>query len=77
VISTQVDIGLLAEALSIILAFVAYYFNGKYKKVKKTVKDIASAISTTEKALEDNKITQDELKQMLVKWRKVLDDIGG
>ena len=72
----QIDIGLVAEALSVGLAVVAFYFNGKYRKIKKAVKDLAEAVSTTQKAIEDDEITSEELKSIVKEWKEVLEDIA-
>ena len=58
----EVDLGLIAEILTIILALLSLYFGSKYKKAKQVMKELAEAIDKTYKAIEDDKITEEELK---------------
>ena len=68
----EVDLGLIAEILTIVLALLSLYFGSKYKKAKQVMKELAEAIDKTYKALEDNKITEEELKGVLKEWKDVL-----
>ena len=69
----EVDLGLIAEILTIILALLSLYFGSKYKKAKQVMKELAEAIDKTYKALEDNKITEEELKGVLKEWKDLLE----
>ena len=68
----EIDLGLIAEILTIILALLSLYFGSKYKKAKQVMKELAEAMDKTYKAIEDNKITKDELKQVIKEWADVL-----
>jgi len=69
----KVDLGLIAEILTIVLALLSLYFGSKYKKAKQVMKELAEAIDKTYKALEDNKITEEELKGVLKEWKDLLE----
>jgi len=69
----EVDLGLIAEILTIVLALLSLYFGSKYKKAKQVMKELAEAIDKTYKALEDNKITEEELKGVLKEWKDLLE----
>jgi len=69
----EVDLGLIAEILTIILALLSLYFGSKYKKAKQVMKELAEAIDKTYKAIEDDKITEEELKRVLKEWKDLLE----
>ena len=53
----EVDYGLVAQAITVVLAIAGLYFGKKYRKFKKFVRDFADAI-------EDDSVTKEELKEM-------------
>jgi len=55
-----VDVGLIAEILTIILALLSLYFGSKYKKAKQVMKELAEAIDK-------------ELKRVLKEWKDLLE----
>ena len=61
----EIDLGLIAEILTIVLAILSIFLGAKYKKAKQIMKEVAEAMDKTYKAIEDNKITKDELKQVI------------
>ena len=69
----KVDLGLIAEILTIVLALLSLYFGSKYKKAKQVMKELAEAIDKTYKAIEDDKITEEELKRVLKEWKDLLE----
>ena len=69
----EVDLGLIAEILTIVLALLSLYFGSKYKKAKQVMKELAEAIDKTYKAIEDDKITEEELKRVLKEWKDLLE----
>jgi len=71
----MIDYGVVAEVISFVLFIVATYFGMKFAKVKKAINDVIVAMEITEKAIEDNKVTPDEVKQMVEAWKKVLQDV--
>ena len=68
----EVDLGLIAEILTIVLALLSIFLGAKYREAKRIMKEVAEAMDKTYKALEDNKITKDELKQVIKEWADVL-----
>jgi len=73
VIHMEVDLGLIAEILTIILLLLSIYFGSRYRKAKRIMKELAEAMDKTYKAIEDDKITKDELKQVIKEWMDVLE----
>lgn len=73
----EVDVSLVAQALTIVLGVLAIYFGSKYRKVKNAMKELAEAINTTYKALEDNKLTEEELKQLIKEWKDFISSLEG
>ena len=68
----ELDLSLIAEILTIVLALLSLYLGGKYKKAKQVIKELAEAMDKTYKALEDDKVTKEELKGILKEWSDVL-----
>ena len=68
----EIDLGLIAEILTIILALLSIFLGAKYKKAKQIMKEVAEAMDETYKYIEDNKITEAELKKVLKEWKDVL-----
>jgi len=71
----EVNIGLIAQILTIVLALLSIYFGGKYRKAKRIMKELAEAVNSTYKALEDNQLTEEELRRVLKEWKDVLNTI--
>ena len=69
----MVDVGLIAEILTIVLALLSTFLGAKYRKAKQVMKELAEAMNKTYKALEDDKITKEELKQVIKEWKDVLE----
>ena len=69
----KIDLSLIAEILTIVLALLSLYFGSKYKKAKQVMKELAEAIDKTYKAIEDDKITEEELKRVLKEWKDLLE----
>lgn len=44
----------------------------KYKKAKRTLKELGEVISITNKALEDNKLTKKEITSIVKEWNDVI-----
>ena len=68
----ELDLGLVAEILTMVLALLSIFLGVKYKKAKKIMKEVAEAMDKTYKAIEDNEITEEELKQVVKEWADVL-----
>ena len=68
----ELDLGLVAEILTIVLALLSIFLGVKYKKAKQIIKEVAEAMDKTYKAIEDNEITEEELKQLVKEWADVL-----
>ena len=68
----MVDVGLIAEILTIVLALLSIFLGAKYRKAKRIMKELAEAMDETYKSIEDNKVTEDELKKVLKEWKDVL-----
>jgi len=69
----EADASLIAEILAIVLALLSIYFGSKYRKAKRIMKELAEAIDKTYKAIEDDKITEEELKRVLKEWKDLLE----
>jgi len=69
----EVDLGLVAEILTIVLALLSTFLGLKYKKAKQIMKEVAEALNETYKSIEDNKVTEDELKRAIKEWVDVLE----
>ena len=69
----EVDIGLTAEILTVVLALLSIFLGAKYRKTKRIMKELAEAMDKTYKALEDDKVTKEELKQVIEEWKDVLE----
>lgn len=69
------DVAVLAEVLTAVLAVVSFFLGAKWRKAKAVLRDLAKALEDTEKALEDNKISREELEQLIKDWKKVLEDV--
>jgi len=65
-------VGVLAVVNGILLILSAL-FGKKYRDAKKFLKELAEAIEETYKAIEDNKVTEQELKNVIKQWRDVLN----
>jgi len=70
-----VDVGLIAEILTIVLALLSVFLGAKYRKAKRIMKEFAEAINKTYKAIEDNQLTEEEMKQVIKEWKDVLESI--
>jgi len=68
-----VDVGLIAEILTIVFALLSTFLGTKYRKAKRIMRELAEAMNKTYKALEDDKITKEELKQVIKEWKDVLE----
>jgi len=69
------DVALLAEVLTAILAVVSFLLGAKWRKAKAVLRDLAKALEDTYQALEDDKLTKEELKQLIKDWKKVLENV--
>lgn len=69
----MVDVSLIAKILTIVLALLSTFLGAKYRKAKRIMKELAEAMNKTYKALEDDKITKEELKQVIKEWKDVLE----
>jgi hypothetical protein len=69
------DLLLIAEIVSIVLAVICGKFALDWKRAKDLLKSIADALNETYKIIEDDKITEDELKDFIFVWQKVLNII--
>ena len=69
----EVDASLIAKILAIALALLSIYLGSKYRKAKRIMKELAEAMDKTYKALEDDKVTKEELKQVIKEWKDVLE----
>jgi len=67
------EYGMFAQVLSVILGILAIYFGFQYAKFKKVVEELAEAVMETSKAIEDDNITEDELKKLVKEWKDVLE----
>ena len=68
----EISTTIIAEILTVILLLLSIYFGSGYKKAKRIMKELAEAMDKTYKALEDDKITKEELKQIIKEWKDVL-----
>ncbi|MCD6199451.1 MAG: hypothetical protein J7K15_12935 [Deltaproteobacteria bacterium] len=66
------EVSLIAWALTVVLFLLNIYFGRKYSKVKRFLKELAEAINETYKAIEDDKVTEEELKNVIKQWRDLL-----
>jgi predicted metal-binding transcription factor (methanogenesis marker protein 9) len=73
----MVDAGLVAQILTVALGVASVYFAGKYRRVKRILKELAEAVGETYKALEDNKITEEELRRVVKEWNDLLRAVKG
>lgn len=71
------DVGLIAEVATAILAVVSYYFSRKYSKAVGIMEDLSRALEDTSRDIEDGKLTPEEVKQLVNDWKKVIDDFIG
>ena len=71
----EIDLELVANILLIVLAVLSVYFSKQYAKAKRVLKELAEAIGVTYEAIEDDKLTKDELKKILREWQDVLNTI--
>ncbi len=69
------DVALLAEVLTAILAVVSFFLGARWRKAKAVLRDLAKALEDTYQALEDDKLTKEELKQLIKDWKKVLENV--
>jgi len=69
----ELDLGLVAGILTMVLALLSIFLGVKYKKAKQIMKEVAEAMDKTYKAIEDNEITEEELKQVIKEWKDVLE----
>jgi len=70
-----VEANLIAQILTVVLALLTIYFEDRYMKAKRIMKEFAEAVNSTYKALEDNRLTEEELRQVLKEWKDVLNTI--
>lgn len=66
------NMALIAEIMTVVFGVAATFLGVKYQKAKKTVKEIGEAITVTANAIDDNKITEEELKEVVKEWNDVV-----
>ena len=66
------NMALIAEILAVVFGVAATFLGVKYQKVKKTVKEVGEAITVTANAIDDDKITEEELKMVVKEWKDVV-----
>ena len=71
---------LLTEILTIILALLSVYLGKKYQTAKKELQKmvnftekLAMALKITSQAIEDDKVTPEEEKKIVQRWKEVID----
>ena len=57
----------------VVFAVLAAVFRRQLNLAKAVMKELAEAMSTTVKAMEDGKITLDEAKKIVKEWKDVLE----
>lgn len=67
------EILIIAEITSSILALLVGFLGFRYNKAKKTLKELGMAITTTSKAMEDDKLSAAEIKGILKEWNDVVE----
>jgi len=67
------EILIIAEIISVLLVLLTTFLGIKYNKAKQTLKELGEAITTTSKALEDDKLSVAEIKAILKEWNDVVE----
>lgn len=63
----------LAYLLTGLLGLLSAYFGSRYAKVKKKIRQIAQLVNDIDKALEDNRITEEELKKIIKDLKAIIE----
>lgn len=66
------DIILIAKILTAVFGIATIVLGVKYRKVKRTLKELGEAITTTSNAIDDNKLTEEEIKSTVKEWNDVV-----
>ena len=64
---------LIAEIISVLLVLLSTFLGLKYNKAKRTLKKLGEAITTTNKALEDDKLSVSEIEAILKEWNDIVE----
>jgi len=71
---------LISEILTIVLALLSAYLGKKYRTAKNKLQETASfteklamALKITSEAIEDDKVTPDEEKRIVQRWKEVIE----
>jgi len=70
---TEVAAGVLVVVFGVATALLG----NRLRKVKKVVKELAEAMTTTYKAIEDGKLSLNEAKQLIKEWSDVAAELHG
>lgn len=66
----EIDISII---ISLVLLGLSLVLGGKWLSAKKFLKEVAEALTVTSKAIEDDKITRKELKDLMKEWNDVIE----
>lgn len=69
-----VDYQLVAEILTFLLAVLSAHLGKKYRRARKVLGDVAKTLEDLDKALADNKLSPEEIKQIVSDLRKTVED---
>jgi len=68
----EMDLALVGQIVSIVLAMVGTYAAKYLVTVKSLVKELSESLATTSRAIEDGVVTTEELEAVVKEWRDVL-----
>ena len=63
----------LAYIVAVAFLVMSMIFRKQLVKAKKVMKELAEAMSETYKAIEDGKLTPEEVKKLIKEWKDVID----
>ena len=66
------DMTLIAEILTVGFGIATTLLGVKYRKVKRTLKELGEAITATSNAIDDDKLTEKEIKSVVKEWNDVV-----
>lgn len=69
----MIDMLLVAQVVTVAFGITSMYLGLQIATAKKFIKELGEALTVTSKAIEDDKITVDELKNFIKEWTDVID----
>jgi len=70
-------ITLISIIATAVLLFLSSHFNKQYKKAKEVLKQISHLLETIDYAIEDNKLTTEEIQQIIKQCKALIRDLEG